>query len=138
MRQVKTHAEIKILRAVNTGTVEAIRAMWRCLEPGLTDNDVMLILDNVLLSIGFDLFFDIVLFDSNAALRHGGFKTGDKVLTYDTMVLINVGQVRSELNDFVKILTATAHVTWIAPLMFAVASSFVGLRQRYYKALSVS
>jgi len=41
--------------------------------------------------VGFSLFFNIVLFDENAALPHGGFITGDKILAYDTMVLIDVG-----------------------------------------------
>jgi Xaa-Pro aminopeptidase len=50
-----------------------------------------MVLNNALLSIGFSLFFNIVLFDENAALPHGGFATGDKVLDYDTMVLIDVG-----------------------------------------------
>ncbi|KAG9962247.1 Creatinase/aminopeptidase, partial [Aureobasidium melanogenum] len=91
VRQVKSPAEIELLRAVNTGTIEGIRAMRPCLEPDLTENDVIKILDNTLKTIGFDLFFDIVLFDSNAALPHGGFATGDKVLTHETMVLIDAG-----------------------------------------------
>jgi Xaa-Pro aminopeptidase len=91
VRQIKTPAEIELLRAVNTGTIEGIRAMRPCLEPGLTENQVVQILDNTLKTIGFDLFFDIVLFDSNAALPHGGFATGDKVLTHETMVLIDAG-----------------------------------------------
>lgn len=109
VRQTKTSAEVEILRAVNTGTVEAIRAMRPCrsqasidnmrivharhvgLVPGLTESEVTTILDNALLSIGFSLFFNIVLFEENAALPHGGFITGDKILTHDTMVLIDVG-----------------------------------------------
>ncbi|KEQ76538.1 Creatinase/aminopeptidase, partial [Aureobasidium namibiae CBS 147.97] len=91
VRQTKTPAEVELLRAVNTGTIEGIRAMRPCLEPGLTENQVIQILDNTLKTIGFDLFFDIVLFDSNAALPHGGFATGDKILTHETMVLIDAG-----------------------------------------------
>jgi len=91
VRWVKSPSEIEILRAVNTGTVEAIRAVRTCLVPGLTENQVIRILDNTLLSIGFSLFFNIVLFDENAALPHGGFKTGNKVLEKDTMILIDVG-----------------------------------------------
>jgi Xaa-Pro aminopeptidase len=91
VRQTKTPAEIELLRAVNTGTIEGIRAMRPCLEPGLTENQVIEILDDTLKTIGFDLFFDIVLFDSNAALPHGGFATGDKILTHETMVLIDAG-----------------------------------------------
>lgn len=91
VRQTKTTAEIELLRAVNTGTVNGIRAMRPCLEPGLTENQVIRILDTTMLSIGFESFFDIVLFDGNAALPHGGFETGNAVLAYETMVLIDVG-----------------------------------------------
>merc|ERR1712000_106649 len=44
-----------------------------------------------MLSIGFQLFFNIVLFEEHGALPHGGFVTGDAKLTYDTMVVIDVG-----------------------------------------------
>lgn len=91
VRQTKTPAEIELLRAVNTGTIEGIRAMRPCLEPGLTENDIIEILDTTLGTIGFELFFDIVLADANAALPHGGFATGDKVIDYDTMILIDAG-----------------------------------------------
>ncbi|OCK76939.1 metallopeptidase family M24 [Lepidopterella palustris CBS 459.81] len=91
VRQVKSPAEIELLRAVNTGTVEALRAVRNCLVAGLTENEVMTILDNTLLSVGFSLFFNLVLFEENAALPHGGFVTGDKILKEDTMILIDVG-----------------------------------------------
>ena len=91
VRQQKSPAEIDILRAVNTGTVEVLRQMRPCLVPGLTENKVTSILNNALLSIGFKLFFNIVLFEEDGALPHGGFITGDKILTYDSMVLIDVG-----------------------------------------------
>lgn len=91
VRQQKSNAEVEILRAVNTGTVAAVRAMRPCLVPHLTENQVTTILDNSMLAIGFQLFFNIVLFEEHAALPHGGFVTGDKKLTYDTVVLIDVG-----------------------------------------------
>ncbi|KAH8882224.1 metallopeptidase family M24 [Thozetella sp. PMI_491] len=91
VRQVKSPAEVELLRAVNTGTVIAVRAMRPCLVPGLTENEVMNILDASLISLGFGLFFDIVLFDENAALPHGGAITGGKKLTHETMILIDVG-----------------------------------------------
>lgn len=66
--------------------------MRPCLKAGLTENEVITILDNALLSIsGFSLFFNIVLFDENAAFPHGGKATGNKTLTEDTVVLIDVG-----------------------------------------------
>ncbi|KAH8128975.1 hypothetical protein FP744_10007580 [Trichoderma asperellum] len=91
VRQQKSAAEVELLRAVNTGTVAAVRAMRPCLVPGLTENEVTSILDQTLLSIGFSLFFDIVLFEEHGALPHGGFVTGGKKLTYDSMVVIDVG-----------------------------------------------
>ncbi|KAF5009748.1 hypothetical protein FDECE_4094 [Fusarium decemcellulare] len=91
VRQQKSAAEVELLRAVNTGTVVAVRAMRPCLVPGLTENEVTAILDNAMLSIGFSLFFNIVLFEEHGALPHGGFVTGGKELTYHTMIVIDVG-----------------------------------------------
>lgn len=91
VRQLKTPAEVELLRAVNTGTVEAVRAMRPCLVPGLTEDEVTGILDGALLSVGFSLFFNIVLFEEHGALPHGGFVTGSKKLTHETMVVIDVG-----------------------------------------------
>lgn len=91
VRQQKTPAEVELIRAVNTGTVEAVRAMRPCLVPGLTENEVTDILNNAMLSIGFQLFFNIVLFEEHGALPHGGFVTGGKKLTHESMVVIDVG-----------------------------------------------
>lgn len=91
VKQTKSAAEVELIRAVNTGTVVAVRAMRPCLVPGLTENQVTSILDNALLSIDFSLFFNIVLFEEHGALPHGGFVTGGKELTYDTMIVIDVG-----------------------------------------------
>lgn len=93
VRQVKSDMEIKILRAVNTGTVQAVRSMRPCLVPGVTEDEVTHVLDNSMSSIGFEPFFDIVLFEEDGALPHGGFVTGGKVLTPETMVVIDVGYV---------------------------------------------
>ncbi|KAL4888156.1 peptidase M24, structural domain-containing protein [Aspergillus ambiguus] len=90
VRQIKTKQEIGILRAVNTGTVEAVRQMRKCLLPGLTERDIATVLDNTLRSATLEPFFDIVLFDENAANPHGG-TNGSKVLERDTFVLIDVG-----------------------------------------------
>jgi Xaa-Pro aminopeptidase len=62
VKQTKSKAEIQIERAVNTGTVEAVRAMRKCMYPGLTENEVMEVLDNTLKAAGMEPFFDIVLF----------------------------------------------------------------------------
>nr|XP_036576874.1 metallopeptidase family M24 [Colletotrichum truncatum]KAF6783695.1 metallopeptidase family M24 [Colletotrichum truncatum] len=91
VRQQKSPAEVELLRAVNTGTVVAVRAMRPCLVPGLTENEVTDILNSALLSINFSLFFNIVLFEEHGALPHGGFVTGGKKLTPESMVVIDVG-----------------------------------------------
>ncbi|KAK8135559.1 hypothetical protein PG984_003499, partial [Apiospora sp. TS-2023a] len=91
VRQIKSPAEVELLRAVNTGTVVAVRAMRPCLVPGLTEDQVRDILDAALMSVGFGLFFNIVLFEEHGALPHGGFVTGGKKLTEESMVVIDVG-----------------------------------------------
>uniref|UniRef100_L2GII3 Xaa-pro dipeptidase n=1 Tax=Colletotrichum fructicola (strain Nara gc5) TaxID=1213859 RepID=L2GII3_COLFN len=91
VRQQKTPAEVELLRAVNTGTVVAVRAMRPCLVPGLTEDEVTEILNDALVSINFQLFFNIVLFEEHGALPHGGFVTGWKTLTTESMVVIDVG-----------------------------------------------
>jgi Xaa-Pro aminopeptidase len=90
VKQTKTQREIEIVRAVNTGTVEALRAMRECMHPGLTENEVMEVLDNTLRAAGMEPFFDIVLFDEDASNPHGG-TDGSKVLEAETFVLIDVG-----------------------------------------------
>jgi len=62
VKQVKSEREIGILRAVNTGTVEAVRAVRECLSLGLREDEVKSVLDNTLRAGGLEPFFDIVLF----------------------------------------------------------------------------
>ncbi|KAJ8068970.1 hypothetical protein OCU04_002649 [Sclerotinia nivalis] len=90
VKQTKTVGELNILRAINTGTVEALRAMRKCMVPGLSENEVMASLDSTMRAGGIEPFFDIVLFDENAAMPHGG-PNGSKVLENETLVLIDVG-----------------------------------------------
>lgn len=92
VRQINTAREVDILRAVNTGTVEAVRQMRKCLYPGLTENEIATALDDALRAAGMNPFFDIVLFDENASNPHGG-TNGSKFLEPETLVLIDVGFV---------------------------------------------
>lgn len=46
VKQTKSSREIEILRAVNTGSVKAVRAMRECMYPGLTENEVVQVLDS--------------------------------------------------------------------------------------------
>jgi Xaa-Pro aminopeptidase len=118
VKQVKTEREIGILRAVNTGTMEAIRAVRGCLYLGLSEDEVKEVLDNTLRAGGLEPFFDIVLFGEfcvnaypppssltsrkrmkqntdtisrrNASNPHGG-TNGSKILERTTFILIDVG-----------------------------------------------
>jgi Xaa-Pro aminopeptidase len=80
VRQRKTGREIEILRAVNTGTVEAARAMRRCMYPGLMENEVVMVLDETIRAGGMEPFFDIVLFGKDIHIFY----------TTDLCVLINI------------------------------------------------
>lgn len=90
VRQIKSEEEINILRAVNTGTVEAVRQMRKCsyistklklirclltqlvgLYPGLTEKEVQDVLDSTLRAAGLEPFFNIVLFGKIQALALG-------------------------------------------------------------------
>jgi Xaa-Pro aminopeptidase len=90
VRQVKTEVEIGILRAVNTGTVEPIRAMRPCLFPDVTENEVREVLDDTLRAADFEPFFDIVELGKSAALPHGGYD-GTRKLEAGMLILIDVG-----------------------------------------------
>lgn len=90
VRQIKTERELGILRAVNTGTVEAIRAMRQCLYVGVTESEVAEVLDDTIRAAGMDPFFDIVEFGKSAALPHGGYD-GSRKLEPGMFVLIDVG-----------------------------------------------
>jgi Xaa-Pro aminopeptidase len=125
VRQIKAPAEVDILRAVNTGTVEAIRAMRPCLQPGLTENDVASVLDSTLRSASLEPFFDIVLFDEDASNPHGG-TDGSKKLTNTTMVLIDVGAhlygYSSDVcRSFFPPFTSTDNSTWDANIEHKIA-----------------
>lgn len=62
VKQTKTVGEVNILRAINTGTVEALRAVRKCMVSGLTENEVMAGLDSTMRAGGMEPFFNIVLF----------------------------------------------------------------------------
>ncbi|KAL2074108.1 hypothetical protein VTL71DRAFT_7886 [Oculimacula yallundae] len=125
VKQTKTEREIEIVRAVNTGTVEAVRAMRMCMYPGLTENEVMDVLDNTLRAAGMEPFFDIVLFDEDASNPHGG-TDGSKVLEAETFVLIDVGAhlygyssdiCRTFFPPFFPKPSTTAEISALSPLI---------------------
>jgi Xaa-Pro aminopeptidase len=67
VRQIKSKREVDLLRAVNTGTMEGVRQMRKCLYPGVTENQVQIVLDETLRVGGLESFFDIVLFGKSVA-----------------------------------------------------------------------
>lgn len=89
--QIKSAGEVAVMRAGATASLAAIRAVRPCLVPGLTEDDVAGILRGALAAVDLLPFINIVLFDANGALPHGGFATGDKVLTYSSMVTVDLG-----------------------------------------------
>lgn len=88
--QIKTAAEVAVLRAVNTASAAAVRAARPCLVPGLTEENVRRIMRKMLGAAGMTLVIDSVLFDENAALPHG-VGTGRDTLTYDSLVTMEIG-----------------------------------------------
>ncbi|KUJ21223.1 Creatinase/aminopeptidase [Mollisia scopiformis] len=125
VKQTKTKREIEILRAVNTGTVEAVREMRKCMYPGLTEDEVMEVLDNTLRAAGLEPFFDIVLFDENASNPHGG-TDGSKVLEAETFVLIDVGaHLYGYSSDICRTFFPPFNPKPTTPVEFATLSSLV-------------
>ena len=90
VRQVKTEREIGIIKAVNTGTVEAVRATRLCLYQDVRENVVAKVLDDTMRAAGLEPFFNIVEFGKSAALPHGGYD-GTRKLKPEMFVLIDVG-----------------------------------------------
>ncbi|KAF2866644.1 peptidase M24, structural domain-containing protein [Massariosphaeria phaeospora] len=90
VRQTKTAREVGILCAVNTGTVEAIRAVRKCLYRGVREHEVAAVLDRTMRVAGLAPFFDIVEFGESAALPHGGHD-GMRALEPGDFVLVDVG-----------------------------------------------
>lgn len=68
LRQVKSEREIETLRAVNTGTLEALRAMRKCMSSGLTEVEVKTVLDKTLKAGGLEPVFDVVSFGKSIKL----------------------------------------------------------------------
>jgi Xaa-Pro aminopeptidase len=89
VKQVKSRAEISLLTAVNSLTVEGVRAVQKCAYYGVTEAEMSEVLDRVLESVGMSRFFDLVLFGENAACPH--CSSGSKKLEPGEFILIDVG-----------------------------------------------
>ncbi|KAI5480318.1 Creatinase/aminopeptidase [Pseudohyphozyma bogoriensis] len=89
VKAIKSPAEIALVRAVNTLTVEGIRAVQRCAYYGVSEIEISQTLDKVLESAGMEPFFDLVMIGENAACPH--CSSGSRVLHPGDMVLIDAG-----------------------------------------------
>ncbi|RYP46990.1 hypothetical protein DL768_006913 [Monosporascus sp. mg162] len=90
LRSVKTAAEVAILRAINTFTLELVRSLQRCIRLGVTQEAVVAAGLSLFARAGVgEGFWSIVLFGDQAAYPHGG-KFG-KTLDAGEFVLIDIG-----------------------------------------------
>lgn len=103
LRSVKTNAEIEILRAINTFTLELVRSLQKCVKVGMTQDTVTTAAHALYTHAGIgEGFWAIVLFGENAAFPHGGKQS--KTLEEGEFVLIDIG---SKLHDYGSDVTRT-------------------------------
>lgn len=89
--QRKSPREIALLRAVNTLTVNAIRAARICAYDGVSELEFSQVLDDTMRSAGLEPFFDLVLFGENAACPHCSSNGSRKLEASKEMILVDVG-----------------------------------------------
>lgn len=95
LRAVKTEAEIAILRAINSFTLELVAALQKCIAVGVAQETVVAAAQGLFTRAGVgEGFWAIVLFGDQAAYPHGG-KTG-KTLEEGEFVLIDIGSILHE------------------------------------------
>src|SRR5579859_4258773 len=75
---------------VNIATVEAIRAIHRYIDTGISEQFIRETLNNILIRAGLTPYFNIVLFGSDAANPHGGADE-TRELKECEFILIDVG-----------------------------------------------
>lgn len=103
LREIKSRAEIRILKAINLFTVQAIRALQTCVRLGLTQTEVTEALELLFQRAGVGQgFWALVLFGEQAAYPHGG--QPNKVLSDSEFILIDVG---SKLHGYGSDVTRT-------------------------------
>lgn len=103
LRSVKTNAEIEILKAINSFTLELVRSLQKCIRVGMTQETVTTAAHELFTRAGVgEGFWAIVLFGENAAFPHGGKRY--KTLQEGEFVLIDIG---SKLHDYSSDVTRT-------------------------------
>lgn len=127
LRSVKTNAEIEILKAINSFTLELVGSLQKCIKIGMTQETVVTAAHALFTHAGVgDGFWAIVLFGENAAFPHGGkhFKT----LQEGEFVLIDIG---SKLHDYGSDVTRT-----ILPNDAKVSEELMAIWETVHKAQS--
>ncbi|RYP70400.1 hypothetical protein DL771_005521 [Monosporascus sp. 5C6A] len=90
LRSVKTAAEVAILKAINSFTLELVRSLQKCIRLGVTQEAVVAAGHSLFTRAGVGAgFWSIALFGDQAAYPHGG-KFG-KTLEAGEFVLIDIG-----------------------------------------------
>ncbi len=103
LRSVKTDAEIVILKAINTFTLELVRSLQKCIQLGVTLEAVAAAARSLFTRAGVGSgFWAIILFGDQAAYPHGG-KSGE-TLRNGEFVLIDIG---STLHGYASDVTRT-------------------------------
>ncbi|KXJ96291.1 peptidase M24, structural domain-containing protein [Microdochium bolleyi] len=103
LRAVKQPSEIAILRAINSFTLQLVRALRPCIRVGMTQEEVTDSARALFTRAGVGKgFWAIVLFGDQAAFPHGG-KHG-KTLQDGEFVLVDIG---SKLHDYGSDVTRT-------------------------------
>lgn len=127
LRSVKTDAEIEILRAINTFTLELVRSLQKCIKVGMTQDTVKTAAHALFTHAGVgEGFWAIVLFGENAAFPHGG--KFSKTLEEGEFVLIDIG---SKLYDYGSDVTRT-----ILPSGAKVSDELMGIWETVHAAQS--
>jgi Xaa-Pro aminopeptidase len=125
LRSVKTEAEIVILRAINTFTLELVRSLQQCIRLGVTQETVVTSAHSLFTRAGVgSAFWAIVLFGDQAAYPHGG-KLG-KTLGDGEFVLVDIG---SNLYDYGSDVTRT-----FLPTGATVSDELMGIWHKVHEA----
>lgn len=90
IRAVKSEAELKILKGINTFTLQLVRSLQRCIKIGMSQSTIQTAAQGLFTRAGVGKgFWAIVLFGEQAANPHGG--SLGKTLEGGEFVLIDIG-----------------------------------------------
>lgn len=125
LREVKSDAELAILRGINQYTVEVVRSLQKCIEVGLTQSTILSVAETLFAKAGRgNGFWALILLGDQAANPHGG--SSGKTLKHGDFVLIDIG---STLHDYESDVTRT-----ILPQKSTVSDELMHVWQTVYDA----